>query len=113
MTLFLEDRGWVIDLVEHPVDHEATSREPGSSGAHQAMPDHREVDRWIRGVALRMTFEGDAHVPEIVGEKKLEGHHNYFLGNDETRWRTDVPLFSSIRYENLYPGIDLRLREAN
>ena len=59
-----------------------------------------------------MTFEGDASVPEIVGEKKFAGHHNYFLGSDESRWRTGVPLYGSVRYDGIYPGIDLRLRQA-
>ncbi|MFQ5507499.1 MAG: hypothetical protein ACE5F1_22270, partial [Planctomycetota bacterium] len=121
MTLFLEGRGWVIDLVEHPVEQRAKPHEPGSSAAHRAMPgegpgdgpDDGTVEQKINGVALRMTFEGDAHVPEIVGEEKLPGHHNYLLGNDESRWRSGVPLYGSVRYENLYPGIDLRLRQAN
>ncbi len=67
-------------------------QEAGFSDIHHEMPGDREVEQKIRGVALQMTFEGDAHVPEIAGEKKLAGHHNYFLGNDETRWRTDVQL---------------------
>jgi hypothetical protein len=113
MTLFLEDRGWVIDLVERPTKHKTNPHEAGLSAMHPAMPGEGEADQKIRGVALQMTFEGDGHVPKIVGEKKLSGHHNYFLGNDENRWRTHVPLYGSVRYENLYPGIDLRLREAN
>jgi hypothetical protein len=32
---------------------------------------------------------------------------NYFIGNDPTRWRTNVPTFGRVRYENEYPGIDL------
>ncbi len=111
MTLFLQERGWVVDLVERPIEPEAETREPGA--IHRPMPGDGSQDQKIRGVALRMTFTGDAHVPEILGEKKLAGHHNYFLGNDENRWRTDVPLYGSVRYENLYPGIDLRLREMN
>ncbi len=120
MTLFLEDRGWVLDLVEHPARPKAGPHHPGSSDAHHAHqtmpgdgPGDGTVDRKIRGVALKMTFEGDAHVPEIIGEKNFTGHHNYFLGNDESRWRTGVPLYGSVRYENLYPGIALRLREIN
>ena len=108
MTLLLKDRGWVIDLVERPVEPEA---KPHAS--QHTTPGDGEVEQKIRGVALQMTFEGDGHVPEIVGEKKFTGHHNYLLGNDESRWRTGVPLYGSVRYENLYPGIDLRLREAN
>ncbi len=115
MTLFLEDRGWIIDLVERPARPRprARPRELGPCAMQPAMPGDGEADRKIRGVALKMTFEGDAYVPEIVGEKKFAGHHNYFLGNDESRWRTDVPLYSSVHYEGLYPGIDLRLRQAN
>ena len=108
MTVFLQERGWVLDLAERPLEAEA-----GPRTVHLARPRVGKVDQKIRGVALRMTFAGDTHVPEIVGEKKLSGHHNYFLGNDESRWRTGVPLYGSVRYENLYPGIDLRLREMN
>ena len=106
MTLFLENRGWTVDLAERPA-----SVETAPHSAHQ--PSDRDVELKFRGVALRMTFEGDAHIPEIVGEKMLEGHHNYFLGSDKSRWRTGVPLYSSVRYKGLYPGIDLRLREMN
>ena len=81
--------------------------------AREAAQREGKAEQKIRGVAVKMTFEGDTQVPEIVGEQKLEGHHNYFLGNDESRWRTGVPLYASLRYENLYPGIDLRLREMN
>lgn len=88
MTLFLEERGWVVDLVEVPAKSKARPR-----AVYQAVPSDRDVDQKIHGVALRMTFERDAYVPEIVGEKKLPGHHNYFLGNDENRWRTGVPLY--------------------
>ncbi len=49
-----------------------------------------------------MTFEGESPVPDIIGEKRLPGHHNYFLGNDENRWRTGVPLYTSVRFEGLY-----------
>ena len=92
MTLFLEDRGWLIDLVERPAKPKARPHEPGSLAGHRAMrgEDKGAVDQKIQGVALRMTFEGDTYVPEIVGEKKLPSHHNYFLGNDESRWRNLV-----------------------
>jgi hypothetical protein len=89
MTLFLKGRGWVVDLRERP------------------------DQRGNRAVALQMTFEGDARVPQLIGEEKSSAHHNYFLGNEENRWHTGVPLFGSVRYENLYPGIDVRLRDAN
>ena len=111
MTLFLEERGWLLNIVEPPKNKKGDPRE--RFDPMRAMVDQGTKDEQVRGVALQMTFEGDAHAPQIVGEQKLPGHHNYFLGNDESRWRTGVPLYGSVCYENLYPGIDLRLREAN
>ncbi len=111
MTVFLEDRGWVLNLVERPARTRQAQRR--AFAMHRGMPTDDEVEQQVRGVGLRMTFEGDAHVPEVLGEQRLPGHHNYFLGNDPSRWRTGVPLFASVRYLDLYPGIDLRLREVN
>jgi hypothetical protein len=41
------------------------------------------------------------------GLAPLPARTNYFIGNDPARWRTNVPAFSKVRYENEYPGIDL------
>src|SRR6266496_3666298 len=42
-----------------------------------------------------------------VGENELPGKINYLIGNDQRQWRTDVPNFAQVRYQNIYPGIDL------
>ncbi len=44
MTLFLEDRGWVLDLVERPAKPKARPHEPGFFATHQKMPGDGEVD---------------------------------------------------------------------
>ena len=41
MTLFLEDRGWVIDLVERPVELKTSPHDPG----HHAIPGDGEADQ--------------------------------------------------------------------
>ena len=46
MTLFLQDRGWTLDLVERPARQKT---EPHA--AHQAMPVDGESDEKVRGVA--------------------------------------------------------------
>jgi len=35
------------------------------------------------------------------------------LGNDEDKWRSNVPVWGGVRYKNLYPGIDLELTSEN
>jgi len=59
--------------------------------------------------SLRMSFVG-AHANGIAGLDQQPGKVNYFLGNDRAKWRTNIPLFGRVEYENLYPGIDLAFR---
>jgi len=32
---------------------------------------------------------------------------NYFIGNDRTKWRTNVPGYARVELRDIYPGIDL------
>ena len=57
--------------------------------------------------ALRMRFEGSNRAAAIQPEDALAGHANYFIGNDPSRWRHDIPLFGKVRYRNVYPGTDV------
>ena len=37
----------------------------------------------------------------------LESKTNYLIGNDRSQWRTDVPNFGRVEFDDVYPGIDL------
>jgi uncharacterized repeat protein (TIGR01451 family) len=37
----------------------------------------------------------------------LPGRSNYFIGNDPQRWRTNIPNYGRVKYEQVYPGVDL------
>src|SRR5438876_66583 len=60
-----------------------------------------------RQAVLRMAFAGASPQPRIAGQRELAGKVNYFLGNDPAKWRPNVPTYAAVRYEGLYPGIDL------
>jgi len=45
--------------------------------------------------------------PTVAGLEELTGKANYLLGNDPSQWRTDVPTYGQVRYQNVYPGVDL------
>jgi hypothetical protein len=49
---------------------------------------------------------GNPHAAAAAGDT-LPGTTNYLLGNDPKQWRTDVPSYARLRYEAIYPGIDL------
>ena len=56
---------------------------------------------------LKMKMEDANPDTEIIGEEKLEGRINYFIGNDSEKWVTDVPIYEKIRFQEIYKGIDL------
>jgi hypothetical protein len=56
---------------------------------------------------VRMTLEGANANSAVSGADELPGKSNYFIGNDPTKWHTDVPKFSRVRYHGVYPGVDL------
>ncbi len=65
------------------------------------------VDQKDRRAVLRMTLEGARPHPDVEGCAQLAAYSNYFIGKDESKWRTHVPLFEHVRYRDAYPGIDL------
>jgi Beta-propeller repeat len=56
---------------------------------------------------LRMRLNGAASHPSVTGGSPLPGKSNYFLGNDPSKWRQNVPQFARATYKNIYPGVDL------
>jgi uncharacterized repeat protein (TIGR01451 family) len=56
---------------------------------------------------VEMQFGGANQAADLAGTSPLPGHSNYFIGNDPSRWRRNVPQFSRVQYRGLYPGIDL------
>jgi hypothetical protein len=81
-TLFLTSRAAVLSLRDGRAGHPATA-------------------------CLRMILQGAAATPVIRGEEKLPGQSHYFLGNDPGKWRMHVPTYARVRYERVYPGVDL------
>jgi uncharacterized repeat protein (TIGR01451 family) len=57
--------------------------------------------------SLQMKLAGANRNAAVTGAELLPGKSNYLIGNDETKWRTNIPQFARVRYENIYPGINL------
>ncbi|HEX6289758.1 MAG TPA: SBBP repeat-containing protein [Herpetosiphonaceae bacterium] len=95
---------------------------PTASRSDQSTDDHSPValksrsrtraaepaSRRDQRAVVRLDFVGANPSPAITSADPLPGIVNYFLGDDPGQWRTNVPTYAAIRYERLYPGIDLR-----
>ena len=56
---------------------------------------------------LRMQLVGANPQAKVSGLDELPGKSNYFVGNDPKKWRTNVPNYAKVKYEGVYPGVDL------
>jgi hypothetical protein len=87
VTTFFTPEGFVVDAAE------------------------RHEDGTKSGVALRLSFEG----ADPVAPKTLEPRPttvNYFRGDSPAEWITDVPTYARLRYEGLYPGVDVEVQDG-
>jgi uncharacterized protein (TIGR03437 family) len=60
-----------------------------------------------KGTVLRMKLVGANPAPTVVGISELPGKSNYFIGNDPTKWRTNVPNCARVEYRDVYSGVNL------
>src|SRR5262249_30485157 len=56
---------------------------------------------------LRMKLVGSSESAKAEGADELEGKSNYFIGNDPSKWHTNVAQYAKVKYHNVYPGVDL------
>ncbi|HWR84339.1 MAG TPA: SBBP repeat-containing protein [Candidatus Deferrimicrobium sp.] len=64
-------------------------------------PDSIEI------IMIKARFVGCNPSPQVRGQDEIEYKCNFFLGNDPSKWRTDVANYRAISLEEVYPGIDL------
>jgi len=98
-AVFIEKKGISIHLADF--------------SAYQYHHDNRKKDsepfdmNLIRHHAVKMRFI-DGQKGNWVPEDKSESYHNYILGKDPERWRSNVPLYGSVRQEEIYNGINIK-----
>jgi len=56
---------------------------------------------------LSLSFEGANINSTVTGVEELAEKRNYIIGNQPSEWHTDIPTYARVKYEDIYPGIDL------
>ncbi|MBI3653507.1 MAG: SBBP repeat-containing protein [Acidobacteria bacterium] len=101
-TLFLTANEAVLHLPKLAPQSEA---KPAARKARKAT--FEEISMPTESAVIRLRPVNSNAQPRLTGMEKLPGVSNYFIGNDPRKWRTEVEAFAKVKYENLYPGIDL------
>lgn len=97
-TLFLSPNEMVM-MLNHPIARSKTMDKLNLRTDSQSIAN--------TGSVLRMQLEGANPQPRVTGLDELSGKSNYFIGSDPNKWRSNIPNYSKVKYENTYPGIDL------
>jgi hypothetical protein len=56
---------------------------------------------------VRMKLVDSNANPTVNGEEQLQGKSNYLVGENTSKWRKDIPTYRRVKYDDVYPGIDL------
>ena len=100
-TLFLTPTEAVLALRKPQEKATALSRRGLRGKLRRAARTKRET------TVLRMRLVGASPTPKVSGLEELPGKSNYFIGNDRSKWRANIPNYARVKYEGIYPGIDL------
>jgi uncharacterized repeat protein (TIGR01451 family) len=90
-SLFLGSEGAILNL-------RGSTERSASHGASQSAAQFESV---------QMKLAGANPNASVTGTDRLPGKSNYLIGNDPSKWKRGVPQFAHVRYENVYPGINL------
>jgi hypothetical protein len=72
------------------------------TGAMLSMRTARQTEQMVR-----MKLVGANPAAATAGTNPLPGKSNYILGNDPKQWHAGISQFAGVRYQSVYPGIDL------
>ena len=66
-----------------------------------------QLQRGHKSSSVRMSLPGASPAASIGAEQQLPGKSNYLVGSDASKWVRGVSQFGRVRYEQVYPGVDL------
>jgi aldose sugar dehydrogenase len=90
--LFLTGKGPVLEFHHAKGSFETLGNSANTAGAPRV---------------LGLELKGANQHAALKGVNQLPGHRNYFIGRNPRNWHTNIPTFRAVRYEQVYPGIDV------
>ena len=92
--LFLTPSESVLVLQQREPTTEPAQRKRGKPTARPEPPA-------LKQAVVRMTLEGANPTPAVDGQEPLPVIVNYFIGNDPAKWRTNIPTYAKVQYQEV------------
>jgi Bacterial Ig domain/Carboxypeptidase regulatory-like domain/IPT/TIG domain/Beta-propeller repeat/Bacterial TSP3 repeat len=97
--LYLTPMEAVVVLSKPIVSNSGPPNEKSEAVSASQQDPSREV--------IRLRLSGANASPRVVGVEELLSKSNYFIGNDPRKWRANVSNYARVKYEKVYPGVDM------
>ncbi|MDG6224731.1 MAG: SBBP repeat-containing protein [Candidatus Thermoplasmatota archaeon] len=113
---FIENRGQWDPSILYMISNEYGKMALAKDGIYHWVHkfERRETDpiedapefEMIDSCLIKALFEGGSP-SSVQGEDPVQTSYNFFLGNDSSRWASDVRGYGSVLYEDVWDGIDI------
>jgi hypothetical protein len=70
--------------------------------------DYENKNTTIQGHVVKLQLVNPGNNITGVGNNQREGYYNYFIGNDQSKWASNVPLYDNVEIQGVYKGIDVK-----
>ncbi len=67
----------------------------------------------LKKANINIQFPSATSGYQLIAERPMPGKVSFLKGYDRSDWQTDLQLWGQLRYQNLFPGVDLVIRSVN
>ena len=109
-ALFLTPGDAVLSLQQSQIFDESSYASASAGEGDESDVTEKKLEQAFTEdpfAVVRMALVGAKGQAKMVGQDQLPGRSHYFIGNDPSQWRTNIPQYAKVVAEQVYPGIDL------
>jgi hypothetical protein len=74
-----------------------------------SLPKREGEEKTLRGWVLKEELLGGS-IKEVKAEGEASTRVSYFIGNDASRWRSDILTYGSVSFGEVYEGIEVKVK---
>jgi hypothetical protein len=104
----LDDVLWLTVMEEPPSSKDILMGAGDNLDESSAQALSTDLD--VRTFNLKLSLEGTNKGARTIPLEPQNTRMGFFIGDNESRWQADVPAYGAVRWESLYPGVNLTMR---
>jgi RHS repeat-associated protein len=109
---FGEDGIWYSVLDPQAISNENLPTSSSDAPNKTSLTPDQQSDKPISGVHINIQFINSNPQPKIEGFDPIDTNVSYLIGSDSKKWQKNVAVWGGIRYVDIYPGVDLEIKNG-